>query len=142
MKFRDFFSLKYILFALLIFAVMIPFIIIQSNNTVKIDLDETEVFIRSSRYRMLIDYDIIESLELQPLAEAGEEISDDSFEDGVVRYGEWKNDAWGTYSVCADLDVDNCIVARLDDGRIFVFNRKNNAETETIYQQLLEKLPN
>ena len=141
MKFRDMFSLKYFLFALLILAVMVPFVIIQSNNTVKIDVDETEVFIRSSRYQMLIGYDIIDSLDLQPLAEPGEKTSEDSFDDGVVRYGQWKNDVWGTYSVCADLDVDNCIVAHLNDGRIFVFNRKNNAETEAIYQQLLEKLP-
>jgi len=141
MKFRDIFSLKYILFALLIVAVMIPCMIIQSNNTVKIDVGETEVFINSSRYRMLIDYDIIASLELLPLAEAGEEVSEECFDDGVVRYGEWKNDIWGTYSVCADLDVDSCIVAHLDDGRTFVFNRKNAEETESIYQQILAKLP-
>lgn len=141
MKFRDMFSLKHFLFAVLILAVMIPCVIIQSNNTVKIDLDETEVFIRSSRYRMLIDYDIIEALELQPLAEAGEKMSDDSFDDDVVRYGDWKNDPWGEYTACVDLDVESCILAHLNDGRTFVFNRKNISETETIYQQLLEKLP-
>lgn len=141
MKFRDIFSLKYILFALLIVVVMIPCLIIQSNNTVKINLEETQVYIRSSRYQMLIDYEIISSLELVPMPEAGEELSDDSFDDGVVRYGEWKNDTWGPYTVCADLDVDNCIVAHLNDGRLFVFNRKNTTETESIYQQLLTKLP-
>jgi len=140
MKFREMFSLKHFLFAVLILAVMIPCVIIQSNNTVKIDLDETEVFIRSSRYRMLIDYNIIESLELTPLAEAGEAVSEDSFDDGVVRYGDWQNDTWGVYSICADLDVKNCIVAHLDDGRTFVFNRKNTSETESIYQQLLVKV--
>jgi len=141
MKFRDLFSLKYILFALLIFAVMIPCMIIQSNNTVRIDVDETEVFIRSSRYQMLIGYEIIESLELVPMPESGEEQNDDSFDDGVVRYGDWKNSTWGVYSICADLDMETCVVAHLNDGRTFVFNRKSAEETESIYQQILAKLP-
>ena len=141
MKFRDFFSLKHILFAVFVMAVMIPFAIAQGNNTVKVNVNEKQVLARSSRYQMLVDYEIIDSIELMPLADAGEKRSDDSYDDGIVRYGDWENDTWGAYSVCADVDVETCIVLHLNDGRTFVFNRKDPQETETIYQQLLAKLP-
>ena len=141
MKFRDYFSVKHILFAVFIFIVMIPFVIMQSNNTVKVNVNELQVLVRSSRYQMLVDYENIDSIELAPLAEAGEKLSEDSYDDNIVRYGDWTNTTWGAYTVCADLDVDNCIVLHLEDGRIFVFNRKDVAETESIYQQLLAKLP-
>lgn len=141
MRFRDIFSLKHILFALFVMAVMIPFAISQSNNTVKVNVNERQVLARSSRFQMLVDYDIIDSMELVPLAEAGEKLSEDSYDDGIVRYGQWKNSVWGEYTVCADADVESCIVLHLNDGRIFVFNRKDAAETESIYRQLLEKLP-
>lgn len=141
MKFRDYFSLKHILFAVFAVALMIPFAIRQDNNAVKINVNELQVLARTSRYQMLIDYEIIESLELAPLADPGEKLNEDSFDDDIVRYGDWKNDTWGEYSICADPDVETCIVARLNDGRIFVFNRKDTAETESIYQQILAKLP-
>lgn len=141
MKFRDFFSLKAFLYALLLLAVTIPLAIRQSNNTVKIRLNEDHVYVKSAKYTMTIPYDIIDSVELASLPEAGQEVNEDSFDDDILRCGEWTNAAFGHYYVCADLDVKNCIVAHLYDGRIFVFNRKNTAETENIYQQILVKLP-
>lgn len=141
MKFRDFFSVKHLLFALFIFAVMIPFAILQGNNTVKVTLAETQVQVKAPKYQMQIDYSFIESLELVPLADPGEKMNEESYDDDIMRFGLWKNETWGEYTVCADPDVDTCIVAYLEDGRVFVFNRKNNEETENIYQQILAKLP-
>lgn len=139
MKFRDYFSLKHILFAVVLIGLMMLFAVNQSNNTVKVKFQEETVRITSSEYNITLEYADIASVTHEKLAAAGLE-KENSYDDEILRSGVWENDTWGRYHICADLDVDNCVVVRLHDDRIFVFSRKNNAETEKIYQELLTHL--
>ena len=136
MKFRDIFSLKHILFAIVLVALMMLFAINHSNNMVKVKFQEDAVRITSSEYSMTLDYADIASASLEDLFEAGQQ-KENAYDDEMLRAGVWENDAWGTYYICADLDASLCIVARLHDGRVFVFSRKNNAETQKLYDELL-----
>lgn len=140
MRFKDYFSLKHILFAVVLMALMIGFAVRQSENMVKVYFEDAEVQVVSSRFSMAIPYDMIDSADLAELAEPGEKISN-GYDDDIIRSGLWKNDTWGEYNIVADLDATNCITVRLTDGRIFVFNRKDNAETFRIYETLLTYLP-
>lgn len=141
MKFRDYFSLRHILFAVVVVGLMMLFAIRQSNNMVKVKLEEHALHITSSQYSMTVDYVDIASAKLETLADPGEKV-ENAYDDEILRAGIWKNEAWGEYHVCADLDTESCIVLTLEDGRIFVFNRKNNKETAKIYEELLACLPN
>ena len=136
MKFRDYFSLKQILFALFLFALLIPIALWDSNTQVKVSFGDTSVNITSDKYSLGIPYDIIEEAELTELAEPGEEL-EETWDNDIIRTGKWENDTWGEYYIVADLDTDNCIVAHLEDGRIFVFSRKDNATTEEDYNILM-----
>ena len=89
----------------------------------------------SSKYSLTIQYADIVSAELADLAEAGEEIRD-SYDDEILRAGVWRNDTWGEYIICADLDTTNCIVVTINDGRTMVFSRKNEATNAELYQTL------
>lgn len=135
MKFRDYFSWKNFLFATFLMAIMILFAIRQSNNMVKVSFADTEVYVSSARYSLTIPYDMIASSELTALPEPGERGAD-AYDDDILRAGVWTNDVWGEYYIVADLDVMNCIVTELEDGRIFVFNRKNDASTAEDYETL------
>lgn len=135
MKFRDFFSLKQILFTVLVLAVFIVLGVLDSGRQVKVSFDDTVVKVRSDYYQLEIPYEMIASAELEQLSEAGREV-ENCVDDKIVRTGCWENDAWGQYYICADMDVQNCVVVRLDDGRVFVFSRKNETETEKLYQTL------
>ena len=122
-------------FGLFLFAVMIPLAILDSNTQVKVSFNDISVFIKSDKYTMEIPYDIIESANLEDLAEPGERVQN-SYDNDVLRAGIWENDTWGQYHIAADLDADKCIVAHLTDGRTFVFNSKNDEKTETIFAEL------
>lgn len=135
MKFRDYFSKKQLFFALFIFIILIPIALWQSSNLVKVSFNSEHVNISSSKYSMSIRYNEIASAELVDLAEAGEKVQD-GYDDDLIRTGVWKNNTWGEYTVCVDLDATQCIVAHLDDGRIFVFNRKNNETTADLFETL------
>ena len=139
MKFRDYFSLKHILFAISLIAVMMFFAVRQSNNMVKVYFEDTQMEVVSSKYSMAIPYDIIASAELADLAEPGEKV-ESGWDDDLLRSGKWVNDTWGEYYICADLDTSNCIVMELNDGRIFVISRKNDKTTAEIYETLLTYL--
>ena len=135
MKFRDYFSVKHILFAVGLMAVMLFFAMRQSDNVVKVYFEDTNVQVTSSKYSMSIQYADIRSAELTDLAEGGERIAD-AFDDDILRAGVWRNDTWGEYIICADLDTTNCIVVTINDGRTMVFSRKNDATNAELYQTL------
>lgn len=126
-------------FGLFLFAVMIPIAVLDSNTQVKVSFYDTSVYITSDKYSMDVPYDIIESASLETLPDPGERV-ENSYDNDVLRAGVWENDTWGNYHIAADLDADNCVVLRLDDGRIFVFSSKNETKTEKLYNELLTYL--
>ena len=135
MKFRDYFSLKHILFAVVVIALMLVFAVRQSNNTVKISFGQNSMQVTSSKYSMTVEYRDVTSATLIQLPEAGERVAD-AYDDNILRTGIWVNDTLGEYIIVADLDVSNCIKLTLHDGRILVFSRKDDATTKEIYDRL------
>lgn len=140
MRFKDYFNLPQIIFAVVIIALMLFFAFNQSNNAVSVRMNEDHVLVTGTRFSMKIDYDLIDSAEIQPLPDKGEPVQD-TRDDGIVLSGQWKNDTWGEYTICADADVKTCLVVHLKDGRTFVYSRKDDATTEELCKLLLERLP-
>jgi len=50
-------------------------------------------------------------------------------------YGSWKNDAWGTYSLCVRNSVREAIFISQKNG-VLVFNYEGTTSTESFYQEL------
>ena len=140
MKFRDYFSLKHILFAVFLFAVLIPIAMWDSGTQINVYFQETGMNITSDKYSMNVQYEQIATAELAPLAEAGEKVQD-GYDNDIIRCGVWKNDTWGEYYANIDPDTANCIVLTLTDGRTFVFSYKSTSATEETYETLLTRLP-
>ena len=126
--------LKHVVFILVLMAAMLAIAFYDSAEDIKVTIEPESVTIKATGYTMNIPYEMIESMELADMPKEGTIIS--GKDDLVVRYGNWENEAWGEYFICADLDATKCIVAHLDDGRVFVFRRKSNQETETIFENL------
>ncbi len=140
MKFRNLFSLKQILFALFLFALLIPIALWDSATQVKTEFLQESVVIRSDKFRMSVEYAQIDSAELAPLAEAGEATQEPWTDNDILRTGYWHNDIWGDYCIVADLDADTCVVLHLKDGRTFVFSANSNQENTELYEMLLTHL--
>lgn len=141
MKFRDYFSAKQIIFAVVLFAILIPIAFWDSDTQVKLSYYEEYIYVDTDKYDMSIRYEDVVSAELTELAEPGEEV-EDSWDNDIIRVGIWKNETWGEYIVCADLDCSNCILLQLQDGRILVYSQKDNQTTSEAYATLLTYLPN
>ena len=139
MRFRDYFSVKHILFAIGLMGIMVLFAIRQSNNTVKVYFEADQVVVTSAKYSLGMPYDQIASAQLKELPFEGERVSN-AYDDDTLRAGIWNNETWGDYHIVADLDAKNCIEVTLDDGRIFVFSHKNDATTEEDFRQLQQYL--
>ena len=143
MKFWKSFSkaavLKQLFFVLALFAVLIPIAIWDSNTQISTEFGADNVSIRSDKYTITIPYSDIAAAELTDLAEPGEKMTE-GFDNDIIRVGLWKNDVWGEYYINADLDTTNCILVTLNDGRKFVFSKKDDRATEKMYTQLLTYL--
>ena len=139
MKFRDYFSIKHMLFALGIVALMVFFAFWQSDNVVKVSFSESSVFVKSKPYTLDIPYSSIASAELTALPSPGTEV-EDAFDDGTLIAGIWENEQWGEYYICADPDTSNCVALTLTDGRIMVFSRKDGETTAELFHTLMSHL--
>ncbi len=135
MKFKDFFVPKQIILAILLFAILIPIALWDSNTQVRVSFDDANIYINSDRYNMTVEYDQIASAELAALADPGEKVAD-GFDDDIIRTGVWINDTWGEYYITADLDSSTCVVLHLDDGRTFVFSCKDDETTAQHFETL------
>lgn len=137
-KFWKLVSKKDLVFGIVLFAVVIGMTVFETYNKVKVEFSDTAVDISTSKYSMNIPYDLVASVELSALPEAGEVI--DGTDDMAARTGCWENETWGEYYICADLNSPTCIVVHLMDGRIFVFSRRDTANTQNDYFQFLQQL--
>lgn len=137
-KFWKLVSRKDLVFGILLFAVVIGMTVYETYHKVTVEFSDTAVDIRTSKYSMNIPYDQVESIELVELPDAGQVL--DVTDDMTARTGLWKNEIWGEYYICADLNAPSCIVVHLKDGRIFVFSRRNNEETHKLYESFLNML--
>jgi len=126
--------LKHVVFVLVLTAATLAIAFYDSAEDIKVSVDPESVTIKATGYTMNIPYEMIGSMELADMPEAGTVIS--GKDDLVVRYGNWQNETWGEYFICADLDATKCIVVHLEDGRVFVFSRKSNQETTAIFEDL------
>ena len=142
MKFLEMFknkvAIRYLIFGIIIFAATIGLSFVDSANDVAVTFDNESILIKSDSYRITILYSQIADAELTAMADAGESI--EGKDTMVLRTGIWTNDAWGEHYICADLDCTQCVVITVDDGRKFVFSRRDNASTEADYNELLTHL--
>jgi len=136
-KFWSVISKKDFIFGLVILALVIVFSF-KPSNKVRFNFAEDSVDIKTTKYSMNIPYDMVESLELVSKPDMGSKI--DGYTDNIIANGLWENDAWGEYTACIEVYTDNCILVHLTDGRLFVLSRRDNEETQRVYEEFLTYL--
>ena len=125
-------SKKDFIFGLVVFALAI-LISLKPSNKVRVKFDESSVDIVTTKYSMNIPYNLVDSVSLMDKPELGTQI--DGYNDNIVAYGVWENDTWGEYTACIEGATDNCIAIHLTDGRIFVISRRDNEETQRVFEE-------
>ena len=142
---KDFFAkLKYLfrwrdlLFAAFLIGIAMLFAFCGAANMIEVTYGDTAVDIVTSKYTMNIPYEMIESVEIAAVSEDDEQINGRS--DMALRTGVWKNEAWGEYHACIDLQTSKCVLIRLNDGRIFVFSHQSDEKVQQDYETLLSHL--
>lgn len=137
-KLKYLFKWRDVAFTVLIFAIILTMAFCMGKTMMDVTFGETALDITTSRYSMNIPYDMVKSVEL------GRIDGDDELLSGVadiaLRTGQWKNEVWGEYSACMDVQTDNCVLVHLNDGRLFVFSYESNETNEEAYETLLSKI--
>jgi len=131
-KFWQVVSKKDLIFGLILLTLTI-LISLKPSNKVRVQFEETSVDIKTTKYAMNIPYDMVDSIALVDKPELGTQI--DAYNDNIVAYGIWENDAWGEYTACIEVYTDNCITIALTDGRLFVISRRDNEETAKVFAE-------
>lgn len=124
---------------LIILAIMIVISVlslIHSENTVVFDWSETQVQITDpDGISYTIVYSDVVSLELMERPNYGTCIT--GKETSSWLYGNWENDVWGSYTLCASTGSNLCIVACTAD-EIFVLSYESDNITSALYESLAE----
>ena len=131
-KFWQMISKKDFIFGIIILSLVI-ILSFKPSNKVRFSFEEDAVDIKTTRYSMNIPYEVISAVELVQKPDMGEKA--DGFTDDIIATGVWKNEAWGEYTACIEVATDNCIVIGLTDGRSFVVSRRDNEETQRVFEE-------
>ena len=138
---KDFFAkLKYlfrwrdVLFAVFLIGIALLFAFCSAQNMIEVTFGDEAVDIVASKYSMNIPYEMIESVEIASISKNDEQINGRS--DMALRTGIWKNETWGEYYGCMDLQTSNCVLIHLNDGRIFVFSQKSDEQVQADFETL------
>ena len=144
---KDFFAkLKYlfrwrdVLFAVFLVGLAMLFAFCNAENMMDVTFGDEAVDIVTAKYTMNIPYEMIESVEVGTYSQDDEQVSGRS--DMALRTGVWKNEAWGEYHGCIDLQTDTCVLVHLKDGRLFVFSHESNEKVISDAQTLKSHLNN
>ena len=144
---KDFFAkLKYlfrwrdVLFAVFLVGLAMLFAFCSAENMIDITFGDEAVDIVTAKYTMNIPYEMIESVEVGTYSKEDEQVTGRS--DMALRTGVWKNEAWGEYHGCIDLQTDTCVLVHLKDGRLFVFSHESNEKVISDAQTLKSHLNN
>ena len=144
---KDFFAkLKYlfrwrdVLFAVFLVGLAMLFAFCSAENMIDITFGDEAVDIVTAKYTMNIPYEMIESVEVGTYSKEDEQVTGRS--DMALRTGVWKNETWGEYHGCIDLQTDTCVLVHLKDGRLFVFSHESDEKVISDAQTLKSHLNN
>lgn len=137
-KMKSLFSVKDLVFTLLLFAIIISIAFCKAETLIDITFGDEAVDVVSPQFTMNIPYNIVESIEMAEISEEDDMVRGTA--DIAIRTGVWNSDVWGEYSACVDLQGTECIVVHLNDGRIFVFSDSGDAKTAEAFAQFQSHL--
>ena len=137
-KLKYLFRWRDLAFTLVLFSLIIGIAFLRAENLVEVNFGDEAVDITGNRYNLNIPYDMIESVNLAEVNKDDDVIS--AREDLALRTGRWRNENWGEYYACIDLQTKTCVLVQLDDGRYFAFSVKSDDVTRQAYETLLAKI--
>lgn len=133
-------SKKNTIINILIFVVFLVFLsTIRSGSNTAISFGETGMTLGGPKgFTLTVEYEQIESLELVENRGLGAPVS--GSENRKCRWGEWENETWGRYTLCALKKLDNAVCLTTLDGQVVVFNYEDAETTESILQMIQDLL--
>lgn len=120
--------LKNLVWLIVIIAAFTIFSMARGGTSVYLDFGEEQLNVTApENYTYTVDYDDIANMELIEEFDPGTMISGD--ETRKYRWGTWKNDTWGEYTLCASKKIDNALVISLSNGETLVINYESEDTT-------------
>lgn len=129
---------KYGWLVLLIPVLVLLYVIAGGSIGISLDFGEDSLSVGAGDRDWMIPYVQIASLELQSLPEPGMAL--DATQKRTLCCGDFENDNWGRYTLCADPRISSCLVITLQSGEIFVLNYENADSTAQLHQMFTELL--
>lgn len=108
------------------------------SGIIKVDCDDTSVKIKASYWADLeINYSDIDTVTYRNNIDAGERTA--GVGSARLSVGRFQNDEFGSYTLYAYTDSTEYIVL-ISDGKTFVIGMRNAADTQTVYDTILERM--
>lgn len=133
-KLKYLFKWKDLAFTAVLFVGILAIAFFRGESMMDVTFGETAVDVTTSRYSMNIPYDMVESIEIGQIDEDDELVN--GVADIALRTGTWRNEQWGEYSACVDVQTGKCILVHLNDGRLFVFSHESDEKVQSDFETL------
>ena len=128
-----------ILLTILILGVFTVYSLITGTAPLEIDVGDTEIVISAPGdvdYSITVPFEHITDIYASEDFQPGEMLSGGETED--CRYGTWKNDAFGEYSLCVNTDAEAYLIIKTRDGAAVA--NLDSAENTSDFAEALREL--
>lgn len=129
---------KNTIFTVIILAIVLLYSLSGKSIGISLDFCEDSLTVSADSYDYKIKYNEIENLELSVLADPGALL--EGADKRSLRYGRWKNEAYGEYMQCVDPKINECIVITTKNGSIYVLNYQDSENTASLHKMFTELL--
>ena len=129
---------KNLVLVVLILALVLFYVFSGGSVGISLDFGEDALILSAADYDWHIPYSQIESLELTEFSDPG--TLTDGIEKRTLCCGNWKNEIWGEYTLCADPRIESCIVIRMKSGDVYVLNYENGDSTGQLHRMFTDLL--
>ena len=139
-KLKYLFKWRDLLFAVLLFTLILSVAFCRAEDMITVTYGETAVDVMTNRYSMNIPYDMIKSVQVGEVDEDDEIIKGKG--DIALLTGHCTNKEWGEYYGIIDRQTSKCVLIYLNDGRLFVFSHKSDEKVQedfNTFQRYLNK---
>lgn len=128
------------IFILILIVCVTVFYGMKGSETVNFAFEEDGVTLtgpKDAPFSVTIDYDDISSVSEITELDAGDKLT--GVDTDRCRFGTWKNETWGEYTLCIIPKCADYIVFETADG-VVVCNYENEDSTQHLYTAILELL--
>ncbi len=133
--------LKNFIWLIVIVVAFMVFSNVRGGTSTYLDFGEDKLTVTApENFNFSVNYDYVTNIELVNEFDPGTLVNGN--ETRKYRWGTWRNDVWGEYTLCSSIKIDNALVLSLANEETLVINYESEETTAALLELIDDLIEN